>query len=140
MEVQLKHRSAIAKYFPKDMTNTELIKAAVNRSQEIIGNIVFKVIQPGDYYKLPDAIKLVKSDVDKKKLRRRMIRLLELTADKHSVARAKEVMLKEDKTLSEKSFRNLLKEFQGLNLNVVTLGRRCEFNKLDGLNTLIFER
>lgn len=94
------------------MTNTELIKTTVNRSREIIGKIVFKVIQPGDYYKLPDAVKLVKSDVDKKKLRRRMIRLLKLTADKHSVARAKNVMLKEDKKLSKKAFVICLKNFK----------------------------
>ena len=92
VEVQLKRRSAIIKFVSQELSNTNIIKTAIQRSHDIIADALFSVLDHGSYLKLKDAVKFVNSSVNKQKLRQRMIKMLELTAKKHSITLAKEAM------------------------------------------------
>lgn len=140
VEVQLKRRSAIIKFVSQELSNTNIIKTAIQRSHDIIADALFSVLDHGSYLKLKDAVKFVNSSVKKQKLRQRMIKMLELTAKKHSITLAKEAIFYEDKKLSKSYYRNMLKEFHRLNLNIVTLGRRSGFSYLKGFGELFYNK
>ena len=135
VEVQLKRHKTIKNLFSAKFTNPEIIKTALLHSREIMADILAKAIPQGDYYRLADAIDLVSNNVDKEKMVMRMVRLLELTSKKHSTSLAKEALFSEDKKLSNQYYRNMLEEFGDLNLNTVTLGRKCSFDYLKGLSS-----
>lgn len=67
------------------------------------------------------------------------MRLLKLTSKKHSTTLAKEALFSEDKKISNLYYRNMLKEFADLNLNTVTLGRKCIFDSLRGLDDFFIQ-
>lgn len=140
LEVQLKRHSTITQLLSQELSNSEIIKRAVLHSREIISMVLFKVIPRGNYHKLDDAIELVNCNIARKKMRQRMIRLLEFSSKLHSISLAKDKLFSEDKKLSEGYYRDMLAEFSDLNLNIVTLGRRCKFSYLKGLGEFIREQ
>lgn len=140
VEVQLKRNSAITKLISRELSNSDIIRETVLNSHNIITDVLFSVLYPGSYLKLKDAIKFVNLNVKKQKLRQRMIRLLELTAMKHSTTLARDVIFSEDKKLSKNYYQKMIIEFHKLNLNVVTLGRRSRFGYLKGLDELFYNK
>lgn len=139
VEVQLKRHSTIMKHFPEAGSNVNIIKAAVRESRNMIKKTAFKVVDPDDYCKMNEAVDLVLFNVDKKTMSRRMVRLLELTSKKHSLKLAKEALFKEDKKITKAYYRKMMREFHDLNLNIVTLGRRCSYDTLKGVGSLMSE-
>lgn len=138
IEAQLKRHSTIIKFVSRELSNTDIIKTMILHSHDIIAGVLFRVLDPGSYLRLKDAIKFVNLNVKKQKLRQRMIKLLELTAKKHSTTLARDAIFSEDKKLSKSYYRNMIKEFHRLNLNIVTLGRRSGFSYLKGFGELFY--
>ena len=135
VEVQLKRRKTVRKFFPSEYSYSAAVKNALLHSRETMAYILDEVISFGDYHKMDDAVDLVANNIDKKKMAARMIRLLKLTSKKHSTSLAKKALFSEDETLCNQYYRKMMGEFANLNLNTVTLGRRCSFNCLKGLSS-----
>lgn len=125
VEVRLTKKKAIRKYTDKTTTSKQ-IKHLAKQSESIFMETFLKVVPRGDYYKKKDAIKIVKDSISKKKLREKMIQLLDLIPKKKSLLLAQ-------KELDYRNIDRIMDMFTELNLSPVTIPKRVNVTYLMGL-------
>lgn len=85
------------------------------------------------YYTLKEARKIVKKEIENKKLCKRMIRWLELTANKHSKVLGLEALLKEDPKISSRYITKMEKAFRKIDVNIVTTSKKYKSARIPSL-------
>lgn len=124
-EIQLTKAKAISKY--TESTDTEGQIADIwEKNQYIFMETFVKIVPFGDYYKKDTAIDIICKKINDLKLRRRMIKLVGLIAEKKS-------MLLAQKSLNYRKPEYVMEAFAKINLSPVTISKRCTFKKLECL-------
>ena len=86
-----------------------------------------------DYYPYKKACAKVRASVRNKKLRSRMLDMLRLVRKKSSVRKAKEKMFELHPKLRHEYYNKMIKEFECIGVNVVTLDKDSEVKFLPSL-------
>ena len=133
IEFQLTKKSTVDKYTYGIKSNREKLCVCFDNSEECIHKILDKTIPHGRYYKFDKAISIVNEHIKNKTKCAMMIDLLKLVSKKHSVECGIKALIKKDKTVSRHYARELLKAFEEIDVNVVTIGRRCAADTLSDL-------
>ena len=114
-------------------SNIGIIKYLANNSEKIIKSIMSKLVLNADYYKPSVLQQALEANVRTNILKRRMLRLWELTSELSSLYLAKQHLKKEDNNVDARYCTLMLKEFEKLNVNVVTLDDDSHLNRLPSL-------
>lgn len=130
LEVSLMKNKAIRKYANETDTPKQLEHLALN-SRNIFLEIFVHVVPYGDYYKKNDAVKIITENVPKRKLRMKMLKLLELIPEKKSLHLAQ-------KAMNDRNIDKIMKLFEQLNLSPITISKRHNVNYLDTLYVHLF--
>lgn len=131
VEVQLKSGKAIYKY-RRYNSNAEQLEFIIGTARERIRTVLPDILIDADYYTLPRAVEIV-NECKSGKVRDRMIRLLRLTSEKHSVRLAAKQLMSENSDVTPKCIKRLKENFHAINVNIVTLGRRSKVSFLESL-------
>lgn len=133
------NRSAVDKYINESGIRNKILCSAA-KSEHILVDFMEKFCMNADYYKFGEAKNAVYESDESDKMKRRMVRMLELTAKLHSVYLAKKAMLTEDKKLSHKYFNKIMKKFTEIGVNVVTLKKNGALEYLPSLFRYLYEK
>lgn len=131
VEIQLKSRKAICKYRQYN-SNAEQLGFIINTARERIRTVLPDILIDADYYTLPEAVRIV-DECKSGKTRDKMIRLLRLTSEKHSIRLAAKQLMMECPDVTPKCIKRLRESFRDINVNIVTLGRRSKVAFLESL-------
>lgn len=99
---------------------------------KIIG-IAHMLLLNADYYPYKKACDILKKQVANKKLRKRMLDMLKLTKDCFSVRKAKEKLFELHPKLKHEYYNRMIKEFENIGVNVVTLDKDSNVEYLPSL-------
>lgn len=130
IEFQLTKKSRIDKYTDGITANTGKIIYCFENSRACIYSILEKTIPHGRYYKLDTAMSIVNECIKNKTKRNNMIKLLKLVSKKHSVKCGIDALVENDYAVSRHYARELLKSFEKIDVNVVTIGKKYPTNTL----------
>jgi len=126
LETKLTTQKAIRNYTNEKETVSRLVDL-FEKSDEIFLDTFLRVVPPGDFYKKDQAVSIIDDNVQDKKLKRKMVRLLELIPIKKSLHMA----LKE---MNDRRIEKVFKEFHKLNLSPVTISKRQDIKHLTSLH------
>lgn len=115
-EVRLSSKKAIRKYI-KETNIVHQILSLHDRSQKLFMETFVKIIPFGDFYKKEDAVALVRSKVSNLRMRRRMLRLIDLIPEKKSLLLAQ-------KAMQCRQMDEVMETFAEIGLSPVTIGKR----------------
>ena len=127
IEVKLVSQESIRKNTGTDDTEKRIIKLCKD-GEWIFGAYLNGVVPRGDIYKKDKALEIIESNVDDKKMKQKMILLLELIPQKKSLYLAKKVM-------NDRNIERIMDEFERIQLCPVTISKRQEIKNLKGLHT-----
>ena len=133
IEFQLTKKSRVDRYTDGITANTRKIIYCFENSRECIYSILKKTIPHGRYYKLDTAMSIVNECIKNKTKRNNMIELLKLVSKKHSIKCGIDALVENDYAVSRHYARELLKAFEKIDVNVVTIGKRYPMNCLPGI-------
>lgn len=91
-----------------------------------------KIIPFGDFYKKEDAVALVQSRVSDLRMRRRMLRLIDLIPEKKSLLLAQ-------KAMQYRQMDKVMETFAEIGLSPVTIGKRHNFEHLKTIYTFLLD-
>jgi len=132
VEVRLTKPKTIRKYAEEATTSKQIMSLAAN-SSHIFLDTFSHVVPRGDYFKMKDAVKLVKNNIHKKKHREKMLRLIKLIPTKKSLYLAQ-------KGMNDRNIDKVMEMFKELNLSPVTLSKRHSMNYLESLYVYLFDK
>ena len=130
-EVRLSAKKAIRKYI-KETDTAHQILSLHDRSQKIFMETFVKIIPFGDFYKKEDAVALVQSRVSDLRMRRRMLRLIDLIPEKKSLLLAQ-------KAMQYRQMDKVIDTFAEIGLTPVTIGKRHNFEYLKTIYTFLLD-
>ena len=130
-EVRLSAKKAIRKYI-KETDTAHQILSLHDRSQKIFIETFVKIIPFGDFYKKEDAVALVQSRVSDLRMRRRMLRLIDLIPEKKSLLLAQ-------KAMQYRQMDKVIDTFAEIGLSPVTIGKRHNFEYLKTIYTFLLD-
>lgn len=133
IELRLSRRKTVLEHTPGCSDNKERIEYCMCRSREEILTIVRQLVPDGDYYTMKKAQKIITKSVADKKLRERMITMLQLTKKLGSIRLAKKEMLQAYPKMKHEYFNRMMEEFRGIEVNVITLGKSLNIRRLPSL-------
>ena len=125
IEVRINKSKAISKLTKETITAKQIMDLTLN-SKEIFLATFIHIVPYGDYYKKKQAIKIVEDNVSKKKLKDKMIKLIELIPKRKSLLLAQ-------KELKSRNLSKILLQFARLNVSPVTIPKSVNKKHLDGL-------
>ena len=124
-EVQLTEPRAIRSY--TDSTDTDDQMAALIENREKVFLDTFMRIVPfGDFLKKDKATEIIRAKVSDDRLRRRMLRLLDLIPEKRSLLPAL-------KALNHRNVEEIIRAFNDIELSPVCISKRSKVKKLDNI-------
>jgi len=126
LEVKLTSQKAIHGYTKEKDTVRRLIDLLEN-CEHIFMNTFLRVVPFGDFYKKDQAVSIIEGNVWDKKLKKKMLRLLELIPIKKSLHLAQ-------KEMNDRRIERVFKEFHKLNLSPVTISKRQDTKHLKSLH------
>jgi len=129
IEVKLTTQKAIRAYTNEEDTIRRIIELSAN-SGEIFLDTFNRVVPPGDFYKKDEAVRLIDERVADKKLKKKMLRLLELIPKKKSLYLA-------IKEMNDRNIDRALTEFCKHNISPVTISKRHNIKHLKSLYAFI---
>jgi len=125
IEVKLTSQKAIRNYTDEKDTAKRLTRLSKN-SEKIFMDTMLRVVPFGDVYKKNQSVKIIEDSVDDRKLKTKMLRLLELVPKKKSLHLA-------IKELNDRHISRILSEYHSINLSPVTISKRQKVKKLISL-------
>lgn len=125
IEVRLVSQKAIRSYTNEDETVKRIINLSEKRDKIFMDTFIH-VVPFGDFYKKDHVIRIINEKVTDKKLKTKMVRLLELIPKKKSLYLA----LKE---MSDRNIDRILDEFHKSNISPVTISKRHNIKHLKNL-------
>ena len=125
VEVRLMKHKAIRQHTNETSASKQIEELATN-SQSIFLATFVRIVPYGDYYKKQDATMIIKNKVPKKKLKGKMLRLLELIPKKKSLYLAQ-------KEMNDRNIEKVMKAFEELHLSPVTISKRHNIKYLKTL-------
>lgn len=125
VEVRLTKQKAVKKRTDKETTSKQIKDLAV-RSKDIFMETFERVVPPGDYYKKDKAVEIINGSDLKRKQKEKMLRLIDLIAEKKSLLLAQ-------KAMEVRDIDGVMEWFAELGLSSVTIGKRAEVKKLKSL-------
>jgi hypothetical protein len=128
-EVRLTESKTIHAY-TDESTASEQLMALLDKRKEIFLENFIRVIPFGDFYKKETAVEIIKKDVSDLRLRRRMIRLLELIPEKKSLLLAQ-------KALNYREIDHIMDKFAEIYLSPITVSKRHDIKYLENLYSFI---
>lgn len=124
-EVRLTTSKAITSY-----TNTadtaEQISEIADKCKDVFFEVFAQIVPFGDFYKKDKAVDIIRSNVDNRVLRRKMLRLIALIPEKKSLWLAQREMVCRDMD-------SVMKEFVKIGVSPVTIGKRSEVKQLQNI-------
>jgi len=127
IEVKLTSQKAIRNYTDEEDTTKRLIKLSKN-SEKIFMDTMLRVVPFGDVYKKDQSVKIIEDNVDDKRLKTKMLRLLELVPKKKSLHLA-------IREMNDRHISHILSKYHSINLSPVTISKRQKMKKLKSLYT-----
>mgnify|MGYP001027132445 CR=1 FL=1 len=124
-EVRLAKIRAVREYAGEEDIFRQIINLCEKR-QDIFLEIFVKIIPFGDFYKKGKAEEIIRSEIKDTRLRRRMLRLLELIPEKKSLYLAQ-------KAVECRNMEKVMDAFAKINLSPVTISKRHEVKHLRSL-------
>ena len=124
VEVRLRKRKAIRKYTRQSGTAAQIAELA-GQSEKIFMETFSRVVPPGEYCTLKEAVQRIEPSVTKARQREKMLRLVGLTRKDTLYAALKE--------LDDKNADRILAKFAEINISPVTLRKRYGVNRLNCL-------
>jgi len=129
IEVKLTSQKAIRKNTFTDDTEERIIKLC-KKGEWIFGAYLNGVIPHGDIYKKDKAVEIIEANVADKKMKKKMLRLLELIPKKKSLYLAQ-------KEMNDRDMKEIMHMFDKIDLCPVTISKRQEIKSLKGLHSLV---
>lgn len=129
VEVRLTKQKSIRKRTDKETTPKQ-IRDLAGRSEAIFMETFERVVPTGDYYKKDKAVELISSSDFKRKQKEKMLRLIELIAEKKSLLLAQ-------KAMEVRDIDSIMEWFAELGLSPVTIGKRADVKSLKSLYTYL---
>jgi len=129
VEVRLTSHDAICKCTDETKTSKQL-KGLSAISEDMFMAVFERIVPRGNYYKKNHAQKLIKDGIPDRRLREKMLRLLELIP-------AKKSLLLAQKALNIRDIHDIMKKFSDINVSPITLSKRQNINNLDSLYSFI---
>lgn len=126
-EVRLVKSKAIH-HFTNAEDVQDVIVELLDKRNDIFMDVFSSVIPFGDFYKKGKAVELIWNNVEDIRLRRKMLRLVELIPEKKSMYLAQ-------KTMKCRNMKKVMGEFAKINLSPVTISKRQDKKKLDNVYT-----
>ena len=124
-EVRLAKIRAVREYAGEEDIFRQIINLCEKR-QDIFLEIFVKIIPFGDFYKKGKAEEIIRSEIKDTRLRRRMLRLLELIPEKKSLYLAQ-------KAMDCRNIDKIMNAFAEINLSPVTISKRHNVKYLRSL-------
>ena len=122
-EIHLTKPKAIRDYV--SATNvSDQIAEMLEKYWDIFLEIFVKIVPFGDFYKKDKAVEIVRSEVKDIRLRRKMLRLLDLIPEKKSLYLAQ-------KTMNCRNMEKIIEVFAEINVSPVTISKRQEMKYLE---------
>jgi hypothetical protein len=125
VEVRLTKQKAIRKRTDKENTSKQ-IRDLARRSREIFMETFERVVPAGTHYRKGKAVEMIKASDLKNKKKEKMLRLIELIAEKKSLLLAQ-------KALEVRDIDQVMGWFSELDLSPVTIGKRTAVKELESL-------
>lgn len=133
VEFRILRKKALERQIPNCTTNRDRIECCMRESRSKIIGIAHKLLLDADYYPYKKACDIVKKQVANNKLRKRMLDMLKLTKKEFSVRKAKEKLFELHPKLKHEYYNRMIKEFENIGVNVVTLDKDSEVKSLPSL-------
>ena len=124
-EVQLTEARAIRAY-ANEMKTAKQIADLLKNSQQAFMDVFTRAIPFGGFYKKSKAVEIIRKSECDDKLRRRMLRLIDLIPEKRSLHLAQ-------KALNYRKIDDVMDMFAYLDLSPITIAKRHDVKKLDNL-------
>ena len=125
IEVKLTTQKAIRSYTDKEDTIKRIIKLS-EKSKDIFLDTFLRIVPFGDFYKKDQAMKIIDENITNKKMKAKMIRLLELVPKKKSLYLAV-------KEMNDRKIDRVLSEFHKHSISPVTISKRHDVKHLKTL-------
>ena len=125
VEVRLMKSKAIRDYTDDAIPTVQIVEL-LRKNQDIFCEIFFSILPFGDSYKQNKTIELIREKVDDVRLRRKMIRLVELVPEKKSLLLAQ-------KALDCRNLDEVMEMFADIEVSPVTISKRSDEKMLDNL-------
>lgn len=109
------------------------IAELVKNSQNIFLDIFTRIIPFGDFYKKEKAVEIIQSQVTDSLLRRRMLHLMMLIAEKKSLLLAQ-------KALNYRRINDVMDAFAKINVSPITISKRHDMKQLKCLYSYLFDK
>lgn len=126
-EIRLTSQRAIRSYL-KEVNVAQQMLSVYDKSQRIFMETFVKIIPYGDFYKKEESVALVRSRVGNLRMRRRMLRLIDLIPEKKSLLLAQ-------KTMQCRQMDKVMEAFAEIGLSPVTIGKREKETSMKNLYT-----
>lgn len=133
VELRILRRKPLERHTSECATNRDRIACCMRASRSKIVGIAHTLLLDADYYPYKKACDIVKKQVANKKLCKRMLDMLKLTKNEFSVRKAKEKMFELHPKLKHEYYNSMIKEFENIGVNVVTLDKDSEAKFLPSL-------
>ncbi len=129
-EVWLAKTKAVREYAKGEDIFKQIINLTEKR-RDIFLEIFTRIIPFGDFYKKGKAEEIIRQEIKDTRLRRRMLRLVELIPEKKSLYLAQ-------KAMECRNMEKVVEAFAKINLSPVTISKRHDIKYLKNLYTYIF--
>lgn len=124
-EVRLTELKAIRVYSDETATSEQIV-ALSSKSEDIFLDTFQRVVPFGDFYKKDKAMEIIRVKVTDVRLRRRMLRLLELVPEKKSLLLAQ-------KALNYRRVDEVMEAFGSIEVSPLTISKRHSIKRLSNL-------
>ncbi len=124
-EIHLAKPKVIRDYIGTSNVSYQTVKFLEER-QNIFLEIFARVVPFGGFYKKGKAVEIIRNEVEDIRMRRKMLRLLELIPEKRSLYLAQ-------KAMNYRNTEKLMKAFKKINVSPVTIGKRQDVKQLENI-------
>ena len=129
-EVRLAKIRAVREYAGEEDIFRQIINLS-EKHQDIFLEIFVKIIPFGDFYKKGNAEEIIQREIKDVRLRRRMLRLVELIPEKKSLYLAQ-------KAMDCRNIEKVVESFAKINVSPVTISKRHDIKYIKNLYAYIF--
>jgi len=126
VEVRIAGVITVRNHSGKEIGTKKQIKFMSENCEDIFMGVFQHIVPRGDYYRKNKAEQIIAENVLDRTMRNKMLRLLDLIPEKKSLLLAQ-------KALDDRNIGKIMKKFAEIDLSPVTLSKRHDFKRLDGL-------
>ena len=130
VEVHLAKPKAVQNYTRTNNISNQIVKFLEER-HNIFLEIFVRIIPFGDYYKKDKAVEMIRNEVEDIRMKRKMLRLLELIPEKRSLYLAQ-------KAMNNRNIEKIMKAFEKIGVSPVTISKRQDVKQLKNIYELLF--